>query len=920
ADIIDITTITASAGGMVTISGEGGDDYIRVVSALGDLTIHGNNKDANSTAVVSDDDVIFVDNNSADLIINGNDGTDAIYLRANSGDATIDTAAGDSFVKIGATAPTQWTDYLTDLHGGNTAATEAANTENSGDMSGITGTISVTGLAAGSNVLEFNDDAHASGHRFVLEDAQLIIVHDDDTYGQITYTNTDFLNLFMGSGADQVDILSTHLNTDTFILADLGNDTFNLGATVLPDTVIGLAADLNDNDSLMSALLGYLRLDANAGYNGQTIDQHADIVANPSVVGGDANTWTGSGGYDTINIFNDGAAAVLIGRISNTQIDGFGVSDFDTDGTQSDVNDYDGSLRYFDFDNMAIKLGDGDDILDIVGVFEGHSGKADYLIADNTGANRQLSIDAGDSTIENVINIGTGEYMGGGTPTDVDGLPDKPALAGNYVADSVARDTEARSGTDGIFSDITILDGDGFDVVYLDDSQNTQQNTIYITATTVEGIGRTADNSGSYIFNYTTALDELNIYLGQFDDRVFIENTFINTTNIIGNGGSDTILADNISGTFNFEGDSTTEIVTDGADHVFIDNISANAIVTISTQSGNDIVDITNIEVGSGSVSVQLDEGNDYFRAGDSSTSSGAVVSSGVHSQLTVNANDGEDLIFIDYATAQVIINGDDGNDRIYVRSNSAAGLVTINAGTGQDFIKFGAEAPDQWQTYLNDLETAHKADKTTILGGSIAGINEDPNIENAGNIDRLLGDISVDGSDAVNNNRLEINDDAGNASIFRVDDNEVELNNGAVITYSNIDYFNLFMSAGDDVVSIMSTFATTDYFVLGDTGDDTFNLGSTGGRYNDSVMDHLDGYLRIDGNAGYNREFITTGLDFENALVVGLVTLAAYGAGTHKKNTWTNGGYDTINIFDDGTEAGVDTNTGRISNTQIDG
>ncbi|NQZ69781.1 MAG: PKD domain-containing protein [Lentisphaeria bacterium] len=132
-------------------------------------------------------------------------------------------------------------------------------------------------------------------------------------------------------------------------------------------------------------------------------------------------------------------------------------------------------------------------------------------------------------------------------------------------------------------------------------------------------------------------------------------------------------------------------------------------------------------------------------------------------------------------------------------------------------------------------------------------------------------------------------------------------------------------MSSGDDQVDLTSALAGVEYYILGDAGNDTINLGSitsliTDEQYDDSVMDHINGYVRIDANAGYNRDFIILPSGFNISQDESRVSIDNYPAGTHSKTTWSQFGFDIININDSGTEAGADTNHGRISNTQIDG
>ena len=634
------------------------------------------------------------------------------------------------------------------------------------------------------------------------------------------------------------------------------------------------------------------------------------------------------------------------------------------------------------------------------------------VVADGTNTHRMFTINAGAGADE--LNFGTGTYNSGANPTDIAGLP---AVDGIDLTD----------GLDRIHGDILINGQGDSDTVNIDDSGNTQINTGYMTSSMIAGLSRNADNVNDVSINYHEDIENLNLFLGQNNDRLFIEDTFRNKTNIVANGGDDAILADNLSGKVNIEGDSSTQTVTEGADHILVKTVTgtdagfhagaAAYTTTITADSGDDIVDIHTVEAGMGGVTISGEEGDDIVRVEN------------VHSKLTINGDSAdlnnvdagstdEDMIYLDYvnfagtATDRdgVIVNGQRDDDRIYLRSSSSIADILIDSGDSgskNDFVKLGAEAPNQLQDYLVDLENAHINDAsingevlrnnepsvtgsyndggatwvatalasqdanviTTVTdswrysggwnpavagsgqswndidGDNSASVSMVANVENSGNLDHLRGFIHINGDDR-NEDYLEFNDDQVNRSRdFVIEDDRLSLVHSAAdiarITYENISDFNLFMSEGNDRVDIASTHRDTDYFVLGASGNDTFNLGSTtdlitdekasADGYNENVLDHLNGFLRIDGNAGYNRYFITEPADFNLSVDETRIAIADFHNNTvdRSKNTWSHSGFDIINLDDSGVETnpgtGVDqlvtpTNTGRISNTQIDG
>ncbi|NQZ58719.1 MAG: hypothetical protein HRT88_14790, partial [Lentisphaeraceae bacterium] len=912
-----------------------------------------------------------------------------------------------------------WRDIDGDTSASVTA--EDANVENSGNLDDVHGKIDIQGIDQGkNNYLEINDDLVSRSRDLVLEDDRVSIVHSADDIARITYSTIDYLNIFLSGGNDQIDIASTNALTDTFVLGGAGNDLFNLGSTT------ELIDDEKYDDAVMDHLEGYLRLDGNAAYNRQFIT--SAIGFNNSTVEGrvsiadqpdekhSKNSWNESG-YDSIVINDSGDGDTSNeGRISNTQIDGFGVNRQDGDSTQANNS---GSLRYYDFDNMTVNLGGQAETLDVVGVFESKAdGETDISNADNlSNEHRQLTINAAGG--DDVINIGVGTYNNGASgidgisKTDIDGLP---------IVDGLTETT----GMDRIHADITLNSGLGDDTVHLDDSTDTKSNTGYMTSTMVAGFSRSADSINDVAFVYDNTLENLNLYMGVKNDRLFIQDTFSNNTHIVGNGGSDAVLAETLNGNVVIEGDSTDQNVsalepavtgintevTEEADHIFINAVAANATVDISTDRGDDIVDIHTMGNGS-TVTISGAEGDDGIR----------VENVEANATLTVHGDERDtqnqevtysdkDLIFVDSNKGTVNLNGNSDNDRIYLRANAKDAIANINAGfstsnkdnnsdtseisaiqniddltdyNDTDFVKLGAEAPNQWQDYLVNLENAHINDGlfngvlgngkdhhsyndggaswsvtglstlngawnaapwTDIDGDGVFGassnyanVSEEIHIENIGDLTAIHGIVNIDGVDQDNRNYLEIND-AGISTGRQlvVEDDRLSIvhseNDIARINYTNVDFLNLFMSDGNDRVDIASTHNQTDYFILGSAGDDIFNIGSKtdlidNEKYainstdGDSTLDHIDGYLRVDGNAGYNRSFITIPEELNNSTQAALLTVAGM-LSTRKantktsKNTWSVDGYDTINLYDDG--ANDLTNEGRISNTQIDG
>ncbi|MEN9359374.1 MAG: hypothetical protein RL095_909 [Verrucomicrobiota bacterium] len=835
------------------------------------------------------------------------------------------------------------------------AATEDAHSENVGDLSDLRGTVNIDGGDQNNrNYLEINDSGVQAQRDLVLDDDRVTIVHSSNL-GRINYLNIDFLNLFLSQGDDRIDVTSTHDQTDTFILGGSGDDSIILGAS---STLIN---DENYQDGTLNHIRGYLNLQANAGYNRTFITRPEDfeldtltpMVSIASELAGAShpkNSWT-LGGYDSITLNAQGNLNFLSeGRISNSQIDGFGIERQDTDlvsdSSVTEATDK-GGLRYFDFDKMTVNLSNARDILHVYGVFESAIDRDDESKADIKQGSAQQSIKrqliVNTNSGDDVITLGVGTYSEGASGTNGISKPDITQLpAIDAINDS--------SSLDRIFADVTLDAGFGNDSLHVDDSADSKVNTGTLSATAITGLGRNdrnndnaAENDNAVNINYGLNLESLNIYLGTQGDRLFVTDTFANSTAIFGNGGADAILVTRLSGTVDIHGDSSTQNlaavnsmlnyvttnVLEEDDSIFIDDISADAVVTIGGDRGDDLISVGTIAYGSGSVSISGEEGDDQIRV-LSAASPLSIYGDGrdsINADTTATDND---RISIGSASAATLVNAAGGSDEVYLKANSGAGSVSIDTGVtpfaGRDFVKLGAEAPSQWISWLAAVESARSFNPELIKGGSgISFVSMAALVQSSGDLAGIRANVDVKGSDlvsTVNGNYLELNDDAATSGRkLVVESNRITLVHNAAasdtdagnkprITYSDIDFLNLFSGNFDDQVDIVSTQLNTDTFVLLDEGDDTVNLGSSTALIGNEVaavlnsLQYLNGYLRIDGNAGYKNQSIDQHDD--------LVLSGTGGA----NNTWKQLGYDTVNLNNSGTL----TSNGRISNTQIDG
>ena len=1007
-----------SSSSSLTVNGDNRDsNNVAAVYSDKDIIFVDSNNGTSNLNGNGDADRIYLRANEAIAIANINSGastnlSDDIYDTSETADlAKIDdlTAADDiDLIKLGAEAPNQWQDRLVNLEnghvndglangllGGSTnlfayddggaswiaatgnglngawngstmpwrnaegdaaaiATAEAKHAENVGSLASIFGLINIDGSDINHrNYLELNDAGVDAARRIVLEDSRISIVHDT-RLGTINYLNTDFLNLFLSKGDDRVDVVSTADQTDTYILGNSGDDSFNLGSKT------DLISNERYTDDNLNHIDGYLNIQGNAGYNRRFIStpdsfqlratEILSTISSDSLgIAHSKNTWSGTG-YDSIVLSTAGlSSGSNEGRISNSQIDGFGIerqdSDRISDGSYSEAADK-GGLRYFDLDNMTFNFGSANDVVHVYGVFESAVTNDDESTADlKDGIALQTSkrqLDLNTAAGNDVVTLGVGTYSEGAS--GVNGIH-KPDISQLPALDAISDGSSLNR----IFADVTLAAGGGDDVLHVDDSTDTQVNTGTLTATSISGLGRNdrtgdgvADNDNNVAINYDTSIEDLYLYLGTKNDRLFVTNTFVNSTSIYGNGGDDTILVTALSGTVDIQGDSSvqnlaaidaavtgvTNAVLEGDDQIFINSINANAIVTISGDRGDDLIDINLILSGLGSVTISGEEGDDQIRV-ESAASNLNIYGDNRDLNNPDTLSSDKDRIFVGSTSDATVINGGGDADEIYLQANSGLGSVSIDTGltgsSGRDFVKIGAEAPSQWQAWLDAVEAARRLSPTTIAGSSVAVAAMGALTENSGSLTSIRANIDVKGGDTLatnNRNILEINDDLQTAGrklvlesgrisiVHNTLGGDADSNSKPRITYSDIDSLNLFTGSGDDRVDVVSTQLYTDTFIALDNGDDTVRLGSTTDLIGNEVatvgnsLQYLSGYLRLDANAGYKNQSLTSHSD-----------LALSGVGG-AKNSWAQAGYDSLVL----TNSGVQTTNGRISNSQIDG
>ena len=781
-------------------------------------------------------------------------------------------------------------------------------------------------------------------------------------------------------GSDLLEVASVAASTAVIIDTGDQNDTVQLGVTFgnnnnLTSKIIDSSGTAQGTLNLIRGAIesGQIQLSTGLGNDSLELYDNTEVI-NDSVVLG-LNTITGLGMAQGVKFRNLENVRIELGAGNDTvytKVEG------DKDSRSSEDIIY----------NAIISGNAGDDKINI-DEFHGDltisGGKGeDFIEVKNYKGLSTISGDEGDDLIE-LYDIHNANVSGGADNDEIRLRKNTGTVSiqGNSGADDIEIGTQAneldtsspKSGTLNEIKGVVTVDGGGDvnDVLLIDDSAETEVNTGWLTNNQLRGLGMTnngdiiADvNENDGVINYS-GIDIFDLYLGQNDDRLFVASTHDTNTRITGNSGSDAIIAETMSGNNDIWGDNKDNTDSDGADHIYVGTIDGNKTVIRGNQM-NDIVDINTI-----AVSMTAKKSSGMFENALENEVGGVYVIGGtgtlnarfenVGSNLVVTTSSSEvkrDIIVVDSANATTVIETYKGDDDIYLKANTA--YVSLDAGRGSDFVKLGAEAPDEWQQYLLDLKTA---DTDHALLEAVRIVTELRHVQNSGSLSGIKANINILSGNQGENDILEINDDAGMVDrdmvleddrftiVHDVNALDSDVGNKPRITYETFDYLNIFMSSNDDHIDIASTFHLTDNYIFGDQGNDTFSFGSktdligdekyrvtADSEDGDARMDYINGHVRVEGNAGYNKR--TFGAAGDLSLQRSVVdtdpeefnmniedTTANSPAEDSEKTTWTHTGFDVINIDDSGVEAnlgsGVDelvseTNKGRISNTQIDG
>ena len=192
-----------------------------------------------------------------------------------------------------------------------------------------------------------------------------------------------------------------------------------------------------------------------------------------------------------------------------------------------------------------------------------------------------------------------------------------------------------------------------------------------------------------------------------------------------------------------------------------------------------------------------------------------------------INLGDGDDTFTLNFTpSSPFTLNTGAGDDRVAVRATE--GQATLNLGSGDDLVAVGSQS-GLWET-------------TPIASGERASF--EPTIENSqfinylGNLNAITGSVLVNGGSG--SDRVTIDEtgetvtNTGTLTRTQLEGFGIALGRGVV--YNNddqVEFVDIALGSGDDIVTVESTSSITFTRIEGRSGNDAFNLQSTGAATN---------------------------------------------------------------------------------------
>jgi hypothetical protein len=797
----------------------------------------------------------------------------SVGIQATTGSLTVTTASGAATpIVIGSVAPSV-----------------------GGDLTGITGAVTITGHSGDS--LKLYDSNDATSRTTTITSSA---VTGDGLGATVNYSGVGTLGVFTGMTAGTVNVRSTASGTATTVTTGGGSNTITVGTTN-PDTNSlngALTITGDNNDTLTVDDSAGATAHASATLSGTTISSLAPTsityggITTLTVKLGASDGLTVSGTHagtttsittpsstDTVNVQAiSSATTVTTGGGGNTvnvsstaptaggNLDGIGAL-LTVNGTGTDVVNVDDSgssavrnpalsgssitagpavIHYSGQTGVTLKLGSASDTVTVTGTsiastITGGGGADTYNVSTGTGT---LALDTGNGNdAVNVKATGAATTVTAGTGTDTVVVGSNAPSSGGVL--------------DNITGALTITGG-GATSLTLDDTGATTAKTATISSTSTTGLSSAAINY-SNLANFT-------VNLGALGNTVTVSGTPATTVLNSGTGNDTVTLTDTTHAT----------TITGGAGNDQVNVQKDSAAVTVNTGLGTDTVNVGSTAPTAGgtlsTIGFTLTINGDSFDTlnlddtGDSSARTATFTSSAV----TGLGNAGT----IGYSGVGLVnLNLGTGTNTLGVSSTNGSATTTVNSKSGSDQISVQATGG---ATSVNDTKSGSST--TSFIVSSSAPTS-------GGIVNNIQGALTIGGASG-GTDTLTV-DDSGSTSAKTGSLSSTAITGlgmgSSGIAYSNIKTLTLKLgglgAAGDNfTITGTSSFGSTS--VQGGSGDDTINIQATGGP------------TSVNAGAGNNTVNVGSNAPLSGGVVAGIVgTLTVTG----------NPSKDVLNVDDSG-------------------
>ena len=634
------------------------------------------------------------------------------------------------------------------------------------------------------------------------------------TFGATTValTNVENLTVAAGGGNDDLSLTGTSVPGTLTLLGEVGSDTITLDYPITTGALI-VNGGANAGDALWVyttdnadnvTLTGTMVVVGGAALGGSATALYAgfDWLILTTFGDSDQITITNTGAVTTTIYGGNGNDAILVQGTSGVLLP-FGEAGDDTFNVQSIggetwLDGGDGADVINVSSNAPLNTGvltglqgvlyviSGGGGMDVLNISESGSAVADTILVDT--AVGEISSAIVPFTIYDVYGyFAAGIHLWTGSAGDTINIRSANAnepvtihAGGGDDTFNVSSDAPTNSGTlNDIHALLTIDGGAGANTLNVSDAGDATANTGTLTATALTGLGMTGG------ITYGT-VETLNIALGSGADQFTIQSTHSNTTNVHTGAGADTVDIRTIAGvtTVNAgDSDDTLNVSSDAPAHLGnLDGIAAT--LTMDAGAGANTLVVSDYAGATANANVGVTANQITGFAGPSdNVAINYAATSGTFGNLTLEgSNTVADTFHLGTPNGQLTLNANGGNDAIYVDDLTIA--ATINGGAGSDTL---CATNDVANITLTNASLARKGLGTLTLSGiEVANLTGGLGA-NTFDVSGWTGTGALNG--LGNTNTVSATKDV---ALFTLTDNLLTTSDGMSLALTNITIANL--------------------------------------------------------------------------------------------------------------------------------